>query len=146
MSIRVVDGVSYEMRQLGKEEILSRLLELEKFLAPAFGKAYGEIQAIDALILAMEGKCWVFVGEINSKLMVALILETIQYPRKKVLNFLAYAGKTRGFQWFHEEVKNWATAEGYDELRGYGTEATMRLARKVYGWDEIYRVYAIKLR
>ena len=145
MSTRVVDGLNYEMRRLGKEEILSRMLELEKFCAPAFQKAHGEIQAIDALILAMEGRCWVFVGEINSRINVTVICETVQYPRLRVLNILAYAGRTQGFQWFHEELVQWATNEGYDEIRGYGTEATMRLARKNYGWEEIYRVYAIKL-
>ena len=146
MSTRVLDGANYEVRKLEPAEVLERLLPLERLLAPAFEKAHGEIAAIDALILATEGKAWVFVGTINGEINAALILETLQYPRKRVVNFLAYAGKVRGFYWFYEEVEAWARAEGYDELRGYGTEATMRLARRVYGWNEIYRVYAKPLR
>jgi hypothetical protein len=131
---------------LEKEEILSRLVELDNMLSPAFEKAYGEIKAIDALILGVDGKVMVFVGEINSEINLAFILEPVQYPRKWVLNVLAYAGHARKFYQLYEELRNWAKAEGYDELRGYGTEATFRLARKNYGWKEIYRVYADPLR
>jgi len=129
------------IRVLEKEEIQLRFRELSNMLAPAFEVAHGELNADDALLLGMEEKAWVFVGEYNGKIICTLISEFLQFPRKRVLNILAYAGIARRFYWFLKFLEVWAKANGAVEIRGYGHEAQMRLARH-HGLKEIYRVYA----
>lgn len=126
---------------LEPEEILLRLRELEKHIAPALEIAHGELTACDALVLGAEKKAWVFVGEDNGEIICTLICEYCLYPRKKVLNVLAYAGTARRFYWFLRSLEIWAKANGATEIRGYGHEPQMRLARH-HGLKEIYRVYA----
>lgn len=131
----------FVVRMLEENEILLRLRELETHIAPAFEIAHGELTACDALVLATEKKAWVFVGEEKGQIIVTLICEYCQYPRKKVLNILAYAGTARKFYWFLKYLEAWAKANGATEIRGYGHEPQMRLARH-HGLKEIYRVYA----
>lgn len=132
------------MRLLLPDECILHLRELEGLLQPAFGKAHGELKAIDALVLAGSGKAYVFVGSINGKINVAVICEFIQYPRIKVCNVIAYAGKARNFFWFWPKLKAWALANDCDEIRGSGDDGAMRLARR-YGFEKVYNVYAVSL-
>lgn len=133
------------MRLLLPDECVMNLRRLEELLQPAFDKTYGELRAIDAIILASEGKAYIFVGSINSKINVAVVCEFLQFPRKKVCHILAYAGKASRYFWFWPELKNWALVNDCDELRGCGSDGAMRLAKK-YGCQKIYNVYAVPLR
>lgn len=144
MNIEVEHGQNSEVTLWAPEQILPRMFELEQFLAPAFEVSAGEIAAIDALILAAEGKAFLFVGGGNSTIIAAMICEFVQYPRKRVCNVLAYAGCARKFYSFFPKLKVWAKENGAQSVRGYGHEPQMRLARR-HGLEEIYRVYEVNL-
>ena len=138
-------GTSCKIYSIYGEEIDGRRKELEEMLAPAFACAHGELGPKEALELCVEGKAWCFVGEINEKLTALLIAEFMQFPLLRALNILAYSGSARSFYPFIRILKTWGKLNGASEIRGYGGEAQMRLARKVHGLKEIYRVYALPL-
>lgn len=144
MSTEMETGKNCEFRMLGVEELLARFRELEELLSPAFQHTAGEITCRDALVLASEGKCWVFVGEINGIINVTVIVEFIQYPRMKILNVLGYAGCARKFYWAIEQLDLWALYNGAVEVWGYGSAGAERLARK-HGFEHAYQVYRKKL-
>ena len=142
MSILQESGPNCKVSVLYGEEIRERFEELEGAIAPAFACAHGELGAKEALELCAEGKAWCFIGEINEKLTALLIAEFMQFPKLRVLNILAYAGDARSFYQFGQVLETWGKLNGATEIRGYGGEAQMRLARRVHGFKEIYRVYA----
>lgn len=132
------------VRLLQPVEVAARIYELEQILAPAFENCKDEIQALDALVMATEGKMWVFVGEINSSINAAMIVEYCDYPRRRVLNVVGWAGPSRQFYGYLEMLQIWARANGAKEIRGYGKEGPARHARR-FGFEEIYRVYRKEL-
>ena len=138
-------GTSCKVYSIYGEEIEARRKELEEMLAPAFACAHGELGPKEALDLCVAGKAFCFIGEINKKLTALLIAEFMDFPLLRVLNILAYSGSARSFYPFIRILKTWGKLNGASEIRGYGGEAQMRLARKVHGLKEIYRVYALPL-
>lgn len=142
MSILQTLGSNSSISVLSVEEVQARKEELVKVLAPAFACAHGELGPVEALELCEEGRAWCFVGEINEKLTALLIAEFMQFPKLRVLNVLAYAGQAKGFYQLLPVLETWGKLNGATEIRGYGGEAQMRLARRVHGFKEIYRVYA----
>lgn len=144
MSFEREPGSSCKCRLVGAEELQLRFRELEEAIRPAFKCARGELTPQDALVMAMEQKAWVFLGEDNGQILCTLIAEFCQFPQKRVLNILAYAGKAREFYWFLPVIENWAKWNGATAVRGYGQEPQMRLARR-HGMKEIYRVYEKEL-
>ena len=135
-------GGNCKISSIYGEEIRERFEELEGAIAPAFACAHGELGPKEALELCVEGKAWCFVGEINEKLTALLIAEFMQFPKLRALNILAYAGDARSFYQFSRVLETWGKLNGATEIRGYGGEAQMRLARRAHGFKEIYRVYA----
>ena len=142
MSILQESGPNCRVSVLYGKEIRGRFEELEGAIAPAFACAHGELGPKEALELCVEGKAWCFIGEINEKLTALLIAEFMQFPLLRVLNILAYAGDARSFYQFGPVLETWGKLNGATEIRGYGGEAQMRLARRIHGFKEIYRVYA----
>lgn len=138
MSFEMGSGLSVRLLQPG--EVLSYFQELEEILRPAFAYAQGEADAASTLVLASENRAWVFVGEVNSKINTAFICEFLDYPLKRVCHVIAYAGKARDYFASYAWIENWARANGAEEIRGFGTEVTERIARK-YGFRPMYRVY-----
>ena len=135
-------GGNCKISSIYGDEIEGRRKELEEMLAPAFACAHGELGPKEALDLCVAGKASCFIGEINKKLTALLIAEFMDFPLLRVLNILAYAGKARGFYQLLHLLETWGKLNGATEIRGYGGEAQMRLARQVHGFKEIYRVYA----
>lgn len=145
MSTNQEAGSNYRVRQLTPDECIEHVQELANLLVPAFAKAAGEIDVWSALKLCALGEMQCFVGEVNSIVNAAMITAFTTYPNLKVCDVVAYAGKARNFYWFNQELEDWALRNGADEMRGYGTEATMRLARR-HGYQEVYRVYKKPLK
>jgi hypothetical protein len=133
-------GSSSKVRQLTPDECLEHVQELANLLVPAFGRAAGEIDVWSALKLCALGEMQCFVGEVNSIVNAAMITAFTDYPLKRVCDVVAYAGKARDFYWFNTVLDDWARSNGAVEMRGYGHEATMRLAMR-HGYEEVYRVY-----
>ena len=144
MNTETAAGQNSDVRLLTPEEIARRIGELEELLAPAFDCSVGEIQTIDALLLAIQGRMWVFVGEINSRINMAFIVEFMDFPRRRVMNVVGWAGPSRDFYWYLSTLEHWAQLNGAKEIRGYGPERAMRHARH-FGFEEIYRVYRKEL-
>lgn len=119
---------------------MENVQELANLLAPAFARAAGEIDIWSALKLCALGQMQCFVGDINGGINTAMITTFTDYPLKRVCDVVAYAGRARDFYWFNVVLENWALDNGACEMRGYGGEGPMRLARK-HGYEEVYRVY-----
>lgn len=137
-------GGNCKVSSIYKDEIQARRGELVQAIAPAFACAHGELGPEEALTLCEEGKAWCFIGEINEKLTALLIAEFIDFPLLRVLNVIAYAGAAKHFYPFKNLLITWGKLNGASEIRGYGGEAQMRLARR-HGLKEIYRVYALPI-
>jgi hypothetical protein len=144
MNTEMAAGLNSNVRLLTPEETARRIGELEILLAPAFDCSVGEITTIDALLLAIQGRMFVFVGENNSRINAALIVEFMDFPRRRVLNVVGWAGPSREFYWYLSVLEEWAMANGAKEIRGYGPERAMRHACR-FGFQEIYRVYRKEL-
>lgn len=140
MNTRVEAGSNCEVRQLTPDECLEQVQELANLLVPAFARAAGEIDVWSALKLCAVGKAQCFVGAVNNTINAAMITIFTDYPLLRVCDVVAYAGRARDFYWFSEVLEAWAAENGADEMRGYGQEAAMRLAKK-HGYEEVYRVY-----
>lgn len=140
MNSRVEAGLSCRVRQLTPDEVLEYREELAGLLVPAFEHAAGEIDVWSALKLCAVGKMQCMVGDINGIINVAMITYFCDYPLKRICDVIAYAGSAKDFYWFNTALEDWARENGAVEMRGYGGEAAMRLARK-HGYEEIYRVY-----
>jgi hypothetical protein len=125
---------------LTPDECITHVQELANLLIPAFERGAGEIDIWSALKLCALGEMQCFVGEVNGLVNAAMITAFTSYPLRKVCDVVAYAGRARDFYWFNQVLEDWASRNGAVEMRGYGTEATMRLARR-HGYEEIYRVY-----
>lgn len=134
-------GENYKMYMLTPEEVMEKAQELLLMLAPAFVHSGGEIDECAALKMCAMEQATCFVGGDNGTLSALLIAEIMVFPLKTVCNVLGYAGKARDFYWFHSWLEQWAARQGATEMRGYGSEAAMRLACR-HGYKEIYRVYA----
>lgn len=139
-----VDGRSY-IHQAQPQEIFDNWLDWAQRLAPAFAIAKGEVDEYDALNLAVRGRAYVFVCEYEGVVHGLLVAELVEYPKKRVCNIMAYAGRFRQFYTYLEVIELWALENGCEELRGYGEEPQMRLARH-HGFEEIYRVYRKPLK
>lgn len=122
------------------DECLAHVQELANLLVPAFEHSAGEIDVWSALQACALGKMQCFVGDVNGRITAAIITFFCDYPKKRVCDVVAYAGKARDFYWFNLVLEEWALDNGAVEMRGYGREATMRLAKR-HGYQEIYRVY-----
>ena len=122
------------------DEVLEYRQELANLLVPAFARAAGEIDVWSALKECALGKMQCFVGEINGVINAAVITSFCNYPLKRVCDVVAYAGNVKDFYWFFPILEDWARDNGAVEMRGYGAEGPMRLARR-HGYEEIYRVY-----
>lgn len=133
-------GSSCKARQLLPDEVIEYRQELADLLVPAFARAAGEIDVWSALKECALGKMQCFVGEVNGKINTAMITSFCNYPLKRVCDVIAYAGSARDFYWFNLVLEDWALDNGAVEMRGFGTEGPMRLARK-HGYEECYRVY-----
>lgn len=140
MNIRAEAGLNCNARQLTPDECIEYVQELAGLLVPAFERAAGEIDVWSALKECALGKMQCFVGESNGIINTAMITFFCDYPLKRVCDVIAYAGKARDFYWFNQVLEDWARTNGAVEMRGYGAEAPMRLARK-HGYEEVYRVY-----
>jgi hypothetical protein len=140
MSTEAEAGPSCKARQLTPEECVEYVQELADLLVPAFARAAGEIDVWSALRECATGGMQCFVGEVNGIINVAMITFFCNYPLKRVCDVIAYSGKARDFYWFNQVLEDWARANGAVEMRGYGPESAMRLARK-HGYEEVYRVY-----
>lgn len=140
MSTNQEAGSNYSVRQLTPDECIEHVQELADMLVPAFVRAAGEIDVWSALKLCALGEMQCFVGEVNSTVNAAMITAFTKYPLKTVCDVVAYAGRARDFYWFNQTLEDWALRNGACEMRGYGTEKTMRLARR-HGYEEVYRVY-----
>lgn len=145
MNTEVELGKSCKVRQLTPDECLERVHDLANFLLPAFKHAAGEVDAWTALKACALGQMQCFIGEDNDGIIAAMITSFCDYPLKRVCDIVAYAGKARNFYWFEPTLEGWARANGATEMRGYGTEAAMRLARERHGYQEVYRVYTKSL-
>lgn len=145
MSIVRVGGKNFEMRRLTPDECLNRAVELLVFLAPAFEYAAGEVDEVAAVRLCALGRADCFVGETNGELAALAILQLTAAPLKKICTVLGFAGRGKDFYWYMGELEAWALAQGAVEMRGYGREASMRLARR-HGYAEIYRVFSKPLK
>lgn len=119
---------------------MERAEELAGILEPAFARAAGEVDVWSALKLCATGGMQCFVGEVNDTINTAMITFFCNYPLKRVCDVIAYAGRARDFYWFNEVLEDWARANGAVEMRGYGKEGPMRLAKR-HGYEEVYRVY-----
>lgn len=142
MNTETEPGLSFEARLLSADECLERALELMHAIAPAMELSAGEIDAPSAIRLCVDGKAYGFIGESNGTLHALLIAELVDYPLKRVCNVVAYAGRARYYRQWYPKLEQWAREHGAVEMRGYGSEATCRLAEQRYGYREIYRVYA----
>lgn len=137
-------GQNCKVRLMSPDECLERAVELMHFIEPAFRRAAGEVDAPSAVRMCAMGQAYCFIGEGNGELSALLIALLTEYPLKKICDVLAYAGRARDFYWFNETLEDWARSQGAVEMRGYGKEGPMRLARK-HGYEEVYRVYTKSL-
>lgn len=140
MNTVVEHGQNCKVRQLTPDECMEYAQELANLLVPAFARSAGEIDVWSALKECALGRMACFVGEINGAINAAIIIYFCDYPLKRVCDVIAYAGSARDFYWFNPILEEWARANGASEMRGYGAEGPMRLARK-HGYEEVYRVY-----
>jgi len=145
MNTMVELGISFRVRELGADECLARAVELMQWAKPAFEHAAGEVDEVEAVKLCAMGNAVAFAGETNGTLSALLIAQLIQFPLKKVCLVLAYSGRMVDFYEANVWLEDWATRQGCDEMRGYGQEGPMRLARR-HGYSEIYRVYVKPLK
>lgn len=137
---------SLYVTQLKAPEVSSCFEELVELVRPAFDRAHGEIDASSAVGLCVKGKAYMFIGQQgNNYPDCVLIAELMQFPLKKVVNVVAWAGHATKYKAYVEFIETWAVANGAIAIRGYGTESTMRHARR-WGYEEIYRVYEKDLR
>lgn len=139
-------GQSSEVKQLTPDEVMEHVQHLANLLAPAFLRAAGEVDVWSALKECALGRMQCFVGAVNGKINMAMITSFTDYPLLRVCDIVAYAGRARDFYWFRGTLEDWARDNGAVELRGYGTEATMKLAVARHGFKEVYRVYTKDLR
>lgn len=146
MSTSQESGRSCEVRQLLPDEVVEKVQELANLLVPAFERAAGEIDVWSALKECALGRMQCFIGAVNGVVNAAMITAFTDYPLKRVCDIVAYAGRARDFYWFRETLEDWARDNGAVEMRGYGPEASMRLAVTRHGFTEVYRVYKKDLR
>jgi hypothetical protein len=140
MSLEVETGKNCKARQLFPDECLERVQELAELLVPAFARSAGEIDVWLALRECALGKMQCFVGEVNGTINAAMITYFCNYPLKRICDVIAYAGNAKDFYWFNAALEDWARDNGAVEMRGYGGESAMRLAKR-HGYKEVYRVY-----
>lgn len=133
-------GSNCNVRQLTPDEVMEYAQPLAGLLVPAFARAAGEIDVWSALKLCALGGMQCFVGEVNQTINTAMITAFTTYPLKRVCDVVAYAGSAKDFYWFNSALEAWAMQNGAEEMRGYGQESAMRLARH-HGYEEVYRVY-----
>lgn len=145
MNTMVQLGTNFRVRRLDPDECLARAVELMQWAKPAFEHAAGEVNEVEAVRLCAMDEATAFVGEDNGKLSALLIAQIIHFPLKKVCLVLAYSGRACDFYAANAWLEAWAAQKGCCEMRGYGQEGPMRLARK-HGYSEIYRVYVKPLK
>ena len=88
-------GSSCSVRQLTPDECIEHVQELANLLVPAFERAAGEIDVWSALKLCALGEMQCFIGEVNSVINAAMITAFTTYPKLKVCDVVAYAGRAR---------------------------------------------------
>lgn len=108
----------------------------------------GELLLEDAKQLILQGKCFVCVMLEGSEIIMAGVLEVVEYPRLTVLNTIMLAG--RGVKYLMTEckadVQQIARVVGATRVRGFVHESVARLHRRfVDGAKEIYTVVEIDL-
>lgn len=141
MNEEMDSGKSCKLIELTPEQCMEYVQGLAELLVPAFRHSAGEIDVWTALKECALGRMTCIVGEINGVVNMAVILSICEYPLKRVCDVVAYAGRVKDYYSYMPVVENWARARGAVEMRGYGTEAAMRLARMHHGYEEVYRVY-----
>jgi hypothetical protein len=132
------------LEQLPPGRIMTEQGKLRALFSKALGVGQGEVEADDILQLALENRLYVFGGYRDGELVFALAMEFYVSPQKKWLHATAYAGEARWFWDCLPDLKVWGKMNGASEIRGFGGEAQMRLARR-HGFKEIYRVYSMEI-
>jgi hypothetical protein len=95
----------------------------------------------DLLVLLEQNLCGMFVAIVDSDLIGCFIVNIEEFPRKRICNIVAVAGKngtTRG--WIDEmmiEVEQWAINRNCDLMAGIGRKGWM--VAKNHGWKAEHR-------
>jgi len=129
---------------LTPDQVHEQWWQLSELLAPAVAENYGEMTLTDILELVEKGRMFIGVlREPGEEIQVALVCETIVYPRKKVLSVVFCGGKplalTRGKR-MYTLLEQVAKKLECSIIQGLCGPAATRYFSRVFGLKPVYTV------
>ena len=115
------------------------LKRCKKYLLPVF-KKFGTYNWEDVVENVRQGR-WYLLTLPNS----ALLIEFLEYPRKRVLYVLAAGGKLDEILKTENDVISIAKAKGCSSIEIRGRLGFEKVAKKYDGWNKLYTVISKEL-
>lgn len=129
-----------EIRYVPHNYVLKIWGEVEPIITKALKRNDGELLSDDVLKALLKKENILWVGVQDNKILMALVLEMIEYPRKKALNILTWGTKS-GYD-YELWIKEFYKVEHFAKINGCSfIEARTRkgLAKKL-NWEFCYSV------
>ena len=112
----------------------------KKYLLPVFEK-YNSYNWEDVVENVRQGR-WYLLTLPNS----ALLIEFLEYPRKRVLYVLAGGGTLEEIVKAEDDVLSIAKARGCDEVEFRGRLGFEKIVKKRKGWQKQYTAFSMSLK
>lgn len=114
--------------------------------AAAWGR--GEYESGDVLVMVSEKKMqlWLFRDE-NDKVVLVCVTQILEYPRRKICNIYALAGRRMSEMWalFSFQGRKWLEANGVEEIQ---TTCRTEIAEKIkpLGFEPLVHVMRLSVK
>lgn len=124
---------SYQLLTYTGESVLGIWVTVEPMLRLAAVWSRGEFSTEDALSLLLARRMILWVFHVEGKIHLAVLTEVRDYPRKRVCNIYAAAGKNLLEVWTQALplVKGWLTENHIEEIEATCRDAVMRKLLRV---------------
>lgn len=101
------------------EGILQVWREIKPFVERAAEWGRGEYEADDVLVMTYEERMQVWVMREGVEIILVCVTQVLQYPRRKICNIYALAGKRMAEMWklFSSYNRAWMVANDIDEIQ-----------------------------
>jgi hypothetical protein len=107
---------------------------------------HGSMDANDVLLLLQQNRLAMIAAIVDNELLGCFIIEVVEFPRKKVCNIVAVAGRNGATRsWINEMLQyleGWALERGCDSIAGIGRKGWM--VAKEFGWKTEQRAILVK--
>lgn len=141
MSIMLRRGINYkniEAMQLKPEHIEYYRTQVTPLLQRWCDEGLGDFKVEDIYACLQDGRMSLLMFHTEGDIRIVALMEFIQYPQRKVLGFLGFAGeKPLLMRKFMPWVKVWAKENGATHLETYANQRAKKYMERL-GFGEIY--------